>query len=154
MESKKDFAHDALRRLQRVAAKYARIESLPIPVAEGLEITTREAHAIQAVGERMRTNVTDLAAALGVTKSAASQMTSKLRDKGFLEKNQAPHSDKELQLALTPLGRKASQAHARSHGADREELMRRFQAFSLSQIATLSVLLESIEEVMDGRLDD
>lgn len=141
-----------VRQFQRVAAKYARIEELPIPVGDGIEITTREAHTIEAVGSRQQMSVTDVANAFGITKSAASQMVSRLCDKGFLEKKQAPHSNKEFQLTLTPLGQKAFDAHARFHGEDREALMERLRGYSLSQIATISVLLEAIGEVMDSRL--
>lgn len=141
-----------VRQFQRVATQYARIEELPIPVGDGIEVTTREAHTIEAVGNRQQMSVTEVAKAFGITKSAASQMVSKLCDKGFLEKKQAPHSNKEFQLTLTPLGRKAFDAHARFHGADREALMERLRGFSLSQIATISVLLEAIGEVMDNRL--
>lgn len=141
-----------VRQFQRVAAKYARIEELPIPVEDGIEVTTREAHTIESVGSRQQMSVTDVANAFGITKSAASQMVSKLCDKGFLEKKQAPHSNKEFQLTLTPLGRKAFDAHARFHGEDKEALMERLRGYSLSQIATISVLLEAVGEVMDNRL--
>ncbi len=141
-----------VRQFQRVAAKYARIEELPIPVEDGIEVTTREAHTIEAVGSHKQMSVTDVANAFGITKSAASQMVSKLCDKGFLEKKQSPHSNKEFQLTLTPLGRKAFDAHARFHGEDKKALMERLRGYSLSQIATISVLLEAIGEVMDNRL--
>ncbi|MGD9609994.1 MAG: MarR family winged helix-turn-helix transcriptional regulator [Desulfovibrionaceae bacterium] len=152
METKDDLIMSTVRQFQRVAAKYARIEELPIPVEDGIEVTTREAHTIEAVGNRQQVSVTDVANAFGITKSAASQMVSKLCDKGFLEKKQAPHSNKEFQLTLTPLGRKAFDAHARFHGEDKEALMERLRGYSLSQIATISVLLEAIGEVMDNRL--
>jgi len=152
METKDDLILGTVRQLQRVAAKYARIEELPIPVEDGIEVTTREAHTIEAVGNRQQMSVTDVATAFGITKSAASQMVSKLCDKGFLEKKQAPHSNKEFQLTLTSLGRKAFDAHARFHGEDKEALMERLRGYSLSQIATISVLLEAIGEVMDNRL--
>ncbi len=152
METKDDLMLATIRQLRGVAAKYARIEELPILVQEGIEVTTREAHTIQVVGERSQTSVTDVANAFGITKSAASQMVSKLCDKGFLEKRQASHSNKEYQLTLTPLGHKAYEAHERFHGEDREVLMERLRGFSLSQIATISVILEAIGDVMDSRL--
>ena len=141
-----------IRQLRGVAMKIARAEEMPIPVEEGLFMTTREAHTIEAVGRRPRMSVTDVANASGITKSAASQMVSKLCGKGFLEKKQAPHSNKEYQLMLTPLGGKAFEAHERFHGQDRDVLMERLRGFSLSQVATISVLLEAIGEVMDKRL--
>lgn len=152
METKDDLIMATVRQLRGVAAKYARMEEMPIPVGEGITVTTREAHTIEAVGNRKQMSVTDVANAFGITKSAASQMVSKLCDKGFLDKKQAPHSNKEFQLTLTPLGQKAFDAHERFHGQDREALMERLRGFSLSQVATISVLLEAIGDVVDKRL--
>jgi len=152
METKNDLIMATIRQLRSVAMKITRAEELPIPVEEGLSITTREAHTIEAVGRHPQMNVTEVANASGITKSAASQMVSKLCDKGFLSKKQAPHSNKEYQLTLSPLGEKAFEAHERLHGDGRELLMNRLSGFSFSQIAIISVLLETIEEVMDKRL--
>lgn len=152
METKDDLILSTVRQFQRVASLYARVEELPIPVADGVEVTTREAHTIEAVGMRKQMNVTEVANVFGITKSAASQMVSRLCEKGFLEKRQAPHSNKEFQLTLTPLGQQVFEAHARFHGQDREVLMERLRGFSLSQVATISVLLEAMGEVMDKRL--
>jgi DNA-binding MarR family transcriptional regulator len=133
---------------------YSRIEEMPIPVDEGMEVTTREAHTIQAVGEHERMSVTQLAAHFGVTKSGASQMVSKLVKRGFLVKKQSAHSNKEYELTLTPLGWKAFNAHEHFHGKDMADLVERLSPFSLSQIATLSVLLEALGNVMDQRLSE
>jgi DNA-binding MarR family transcriptional regulator len=152
METKKDLITATIRQLRGVAGKITRAEEMPILVEGGLLITTREAHTIEAVGRLPQMSVTDVANAFGITKSAASQMVSKLCSKGFLNKQQAPHSNKECQLTLTPVGKKAFEAHERFHGQDREALVERLSAFSLSQIATISVLLEAIGDVMDKRL--
>ncbi len=152
MDTKEDLIKATLLAFRRVAKMYARIEDLPIPVEEGLEVTTREAHMIQAVGEHKQMSVTQAAAHFGVTKSAASQMVAKLAKKGFLLKKQAAHSNKEFELSLTLLGEKAFQAHEQLHGKDMAGLVERMSTFSLSQVATLSVLLEAFEAVMHQRL--
>ena len=102
--------------------------------------------------DREGMSVTDVANAFDVTKSAASQMVSKLSDKGFLEKLQAPHSNKEYRLRLTPLGRKVYDAHERFHGADKHELVKRLRSFSKEEVAAVTVLLEAVSEVLDKRL--
>ena len=152
METSEDLIKTTIRELLRIARLYSRIEELPIPVDGSMEITTREAHTIQAVGEFERRNVTQVAAHFGITKSAASQMVAKLTKMGFLLKEQAAHSNKEYNLSLTPLGWKACRAHARFHGRDITNLVQRLSGFSLSQIATLSVMLETLGSVMDQRL--
>ncbi len=154
MESKQELIKSTIHDLIRVAKMYSRIEELPIKVHEGLEVTTREAHTIQTVGENELMSVTELSSYFGITKSAASQMVTRLVKKNFLLKKQAPHSNKEFQLSLTELGWLAFKAHEEFHGKDMLELLKRLSTFSISQIATLSVLLETISGIMEKRLNE
>ncbi len=152
METKEELIKATIQQLLRVVRKYSRIEELPVPVDGDIEITTAEAHTIQAVGEGEQMRVLDVATQFGITKSAASQMVAKLIRKGFVEKKQSLHNSKEFPLSLTELGWRAFRAHERFHGKDLAGLVNRLSAFSLSQIATISVLLEAIGSVMDERL--
>lgn len=154
METKEELIKSTIKQLLRIAKKYSAIEGLPVHVDGNIEITTAEAHTIQAVGEGEQMRVLDIAKHLGITKSAASQMVAKLIRKGFLEKRQSPNNSKEFPLSLTELGWQAFRAHERFHGKDWAELLNRLSAFSLSQIATISVLLEAIGGVMDERLSE
>jgi DNA-binding MarR family transcriptional regulator len=153
MENKEDLIKAAIQELLRIARRHSRIEELPIPVTDELSVTTREAHTVEAVGEQEPLSVTQLAVHFGITKSAASQMVSKLVKRGFIVKKQAAHSNKEFELSLTPLGWDVFTAHKRFHGKDMNDLINRLSPFSLSQIATLSVLLEAVADLMDQRLD-
>ncbi|OXS28378.1 MAG: MarR family transcriptional regulator [Desulfovibrio sp. MES5] len=152
MDTKDRHIFDAIKQFQFVARKFAQVEEMPIPVEPGFEVTTKEAHTIEAVGQKQPVNVTEIAVIFGVSRSAASQIVNKLHIKGLLEKKLAPHSEKELQLTLTPLGQRVFDAHKHFHGADQELLMDRLRGFSQSQIATVSELLKAIDEVMDKRL--
>ena len=154
METKEELIKSTIRQLLRIAKKYSSIEGLPVPVDGDIEITTAEAHTIQAVGEGEQVRVLDIATQFGISKSAASQMVAKLIKKGFLDKRQSPHNSKEFPLSLTELGWQAFHAHERFHGKDLSELLNRLSAFSLSQIATISVLLEAIGDIMDERLSE
>ena len=148
METKEDLIKTTIHDLLRIARTSSRIEQLPIDVDDNLRVSTREAHTVQAIGEYEKINVTQVASHFGITKSAASQMVKKLTEKGFLLKTQAIHSNKEFELSLTPLGQKVLLAHEKLHGNDMENLVNRLSSFSISQIATLSVLLNELETVM------
>jgi DNA-binding MarR family transcriptional regulator len=152
MENKEDLIKDTIRELLRIAHMYARIEEMSIPVSEDSEVTTREAHTIQAIGENEPMSVTQVGNYLGITKSASSQMVSKLVKRGLLLKKQSVHSNKEFELSLTTLGRSVFDAHERFHGKDMDNLVEKLSTFSLSQIATLSVLLEALGNAMEQRL--
>ena len=152
MEDKKDLIKNTVRELLRISSLYQRIEEMPIPVDDQTEVSTREAHTIQAIGENRKMSVTQVADHFGITKSGASQMVKKLTQKGFLLKRQAAHSNKEFELSLTPLGWQAFEAHERLHGKDFNKLIDGLTPFSISQIATLSVLLESLGTIMENRI--
>lgn len=154
METKDDLIKATIRDFLKISEMYSRIEEMPIPVREGLEVTTREAHTIQAIGENEPISVTQVASYFGITKSAASQMVSKLTKRGFLLKKQSLQSNKEFELSLTPLGWEAFQAHEQFHGGDMTDLIERLNTFSLSQIATLLVLLEALGDIMEQRLSN
>ena len=138
-----------MRELFRISTMYQRIEEMPIPVGSEFEVSTREAHMVQAVGENNNMSVTQLADHFGITKSGASQMVKKLTNKGFVLKRQAAHSNKEFELSLTPLGWEVFKAHERLHGQDFNTLIDGLASFSISQVATLSVLMESIGTTLE-----
>lgn len=152
METKEDLIKDTVHALLRVAKMYARIEDMPIPLNDGTEVTTREAHTIQAIGENEPMTVTSVSTYFGISKSAASQMVFRLVKKGLLLKEQSAQNAKEYELSLTPLGWLAFNAHEQFHGRDMVDLVERLSTFSLSQIATLSVMLEVIGSLMSRRL--
>ncbi len=58
-----------------------------------------------------------------------------------------------IQLSLTELGWLAFKSHEEFHGKDMPEVVKRLSAFSISQVATLSVLLETISGIMEKRLN-
>ena len=152
MNSKEDLVRKMSRTLFRILNKHTRLEALPFRIEEGVEVTHRELHVIQAVGENKRMNITDLGAFFGVTKSAVSQMTTKLVRKGFVEKESSVLNNKEMQLTLTQLGWRAFDLHEQFHGDHIADLLERLGSFSLSQVETTTVLLDVLERVVDERL--
>lgn len=152
MDTKEDLIKQTIYKLLRIAHMYSRIEAMPIPVSEEEAISTREAHTIQAIGVGDNVNVTQIAEHFGITKSAASQSIAKLEKRGFLTKTPAIHSNKELSLSLTELGWLAFRAHEQFHGKEFTQLVESLSSFPISQIATLSVLMETLGEVMEKRL--
>lgn len=153
MENKEEIIIKTIKTFASVASKYCESENLPIRVDEKTLVSTREAHVIQAIGEGEDVGVTYLGKFFGISKSAASQMVSKLNTKGFIKKIRSETNNKEIKLVLTALGQKAFDAHEKTHKEDRQYLVSKMSTFSLSQIATLSVMLESIGEIMDERID-
>jgi len=152
METKKELITDTVRQLARFARKFTFMETLPVRIEQGREITTHEAHIIQAIGENEEINITHLSKLFGVTKSATSQMISRLSKNGYVKKQKSPHSNKEYSLSLTQPGWQAYCAHQQFHRREMDELIHRLSSFSSTQIATISVILATINDVIDERV--
>jgi DNA-binding MarR family transcriptional regulator len=152
METKDDIIQETTRRLFRLLNKHAQLEALPVSLRDGTNLTHRELHVLDAIGEHAQNSVSDVGDRLGVTKSAASQMISKLTKKGLVEKHYASNSNKEYRLRLTGTGKEAFLLHKRVHGKHMVDIIARLETFSLSQIATVSVVLEVMENVVDERM--
>lgn len=154
MENKEEFIKNTIKKFALVASKYCESEELPIKVSSEIVISTKEAHVIQAIGDNEKIGVTDLGNFFGISKSAASQMVSKLSSRGFIKKMRSEINNKEVDLVLTVLGEEAYNAHENSHKKGRDYLVSKMSTFSLSQIATLLVMLECVEEIMEERLEE
>ena len=152
METKEDLIKALAVHLMRICNVHSRIEGHLIRFDEGVEMTPREIHTIQAIGKHKQMSVTDVAVYFRVTKAAASQMVARLAEKGFVTKEYGPESHKELRLSLTELGWRAFHTHERFHGEHITDLVNRLGAFTLPQVATTSALLEVIESVLEDRL--
>ncbi len=154
METKEDLVKDVTWQILRIFNKHSQIEAHAIRFDEDVVMTPREIHTIQVIGEHRGMNITEVADNFGVTKSAASQMVARLADKGFVNKRQAGHSNKEVELDLTELGCKAFYAHERFHARHIADIVNRLGAFTLSQVAAAAAVLEVIESVVDDRLSE
>ena len=152
METKEDIIKDLLRKLSRIIDTRSRMEALRIKY-DDVALSPREIHTIETIGKHENINVKELGDRFRVTKSAASQLVAKLERKGLVFKEPAAHSNKELHVRLTDSGWRTFHAHERLHNEHMADMVAKLETFSLSQIATTSVLLEIIENVMLSRLD-
>ncbi|MBC1377035.1 MarR family transcriptional regulator [Listeria innocua] len=74
-----------------------------------------EVHCIEFIAKNEDPNVTKLAEAFYMTKSAISKITKKLMDKGYIESYQKPENKKEIYFRLTTKGAEISQVHDNLH---------------------------------------
>ncbi|MBC1440011.1 MarR family winged helix-turn-helix transcriptional regulator [Listeria innocua] len=74
-----------------------------------------EVHCIEFIAKNEDPNVTKLAEAFYMTKSAISKITKKLMDKGYIESYQKPENKKEIYFRLTTKGAEINQVHDNLH---------------------------------------
>ncbi|MGL1956691.1 MAG: MarR family transcriptional regulator [Colwellia sp.] len=141
-------ATNVIRQFQKVASQYAQLEAMPIMINEQHMISTREIHTLDAIGDKRLNMVSDVGRHFGVTKSAASQLVSKLEAKGFLLKSSSAKNNKELQLVLTELGWEAYRVHEQLHGKERAALMAQLEQFPAEQLITFKEMLGLFSKVI------
>ena len=125
---------------------------MPVHLGGGRKLTAKEIHCLQAVGLCEGSNVKSLGDSLAVTKSAMSQMVSKLEGKGLVSKRSAPDNDKETLVYLTEDGWEAFAVHREFHERHMNTLRERLEEFPDEQIATASLILAVVESVVDDRM--
>lgn len=97
-----------------------RYEEKSLQVMGGLDLTTSEAHMVEAVGIGMREHpegvpVTQLADMLGVRVPTATASVKRLMEKGLLSKERSASDGRSINVRLTQQGRRAYRLHAGFH---------------------------------------
>lgn len=152
MNDKHELITGLLQCMRRLIDKHARLDDSPLHFAEGVVISPREIRTVEFIGIGDSTNVSDVAAHFHFTKSAASQLVTRLVKRGFVSKRTSAQSGKEVSLTLTSQGREAHRKYEAMVQELAAETMSRLETFSLHQISTASVLVEVMEGIVDERL--
>ncbi len=111
-----------------------RIASIPITVAE--------AHMLEAIEKNGGvTNISDLAARLGITMPTTTVAVKKLEKKGFVTKTPSSSDGRSSVVSLTDLGKKVDRAHRMFHLKMVKSISREFDE------SQQEVLLAAIEKL-------
>lgn len=97
-------------------------QKAPVEYGDGQALYRAEINLLEKIDEYPTANVSALSARSGVTKSAVTQMSAKLTEKGLIEPYQNPGNKKERYFRLTEAGRKARNAWAESNRTAAEEM--------------------------------
>jgi DNA-binding MarR family transcriptional regulator len=135
---------------QRVARKFAVIESLPVTFEDGETYHSAEVHTVALIGRHPDASGTDLASLAGVTRGAISQMLSKLEKRGIIERDHPAENAKEVRARLTDKGRRLFRSHEDHHTRFDRRMLDRFDMMSEREIAFLESVLTSIERYLDA----
>lgn len=135
----------------RTVNSYTRLEKETHTFGAGVKLRLSEVHTITAVGSHENINITNLAKMQGISKSAVSQMVSKLVQKGFIEKRPSPETENEVVLFLTMQGREVQEAHERQHVLLRKQLESIFSHYPEGTVNTLASLAAELQNVWDSR---
>ncbi|UCE72558.1 MAG: MarR family transcriptional regulator [Nitrospiraceae bacterium] len=95
----------------RMVNKYNALEKIPARHGTKHNLYHSERHLLDKVGDNTGMNVTEFAAAAGVTKGAISQLVTKLEKKGVVKRYKKSTNDKEVFLELTKTGKEVYRRH-------------------------------------------
>ncbi len=91
--------------------KYNALEKVPARHGTRHNLCHSERHMLDKIGDNTGMNVTEFAAAAGVTKGAISQLVTKLEKKGIVRRYKKSTNDKEVFLELTKSGQEVYKKH-------------------------------------------
>jgi DNA-binding MarR family transcriptional regulator len=95
----------------RMVTKYNSLEKIPARHGTRHNLYHSERHMLDKIGDNTDMNVTEFAAAAGVTKGAISQLVTKLEKKGIVRRYKKSTNDKEVFLELTKSGQEVYEKH-------------------------------------------
>jgi DNA-binding MarR family transcriptional regulator len=149
------YSYDYLYHLmERTHNKYNQFDNKMVVFLKNISITHTEIHALACIGDHKSLNLTQLANQRGISKSAASQMVYRLRDKGLVVKKASPKSDAEIVLSLTDLGKEAYEEHLRYHETTTSLFFQTLQHIPLATIKELENVLEKLDVALDEMLEN
>jgi len=109
-------------------------------------------HTIAGIDDHENINIKEIGDYFGVSKSAASQMITKLTRKGFVRKVTHPGDNREYRLTLTESGKKAYDVHREFHAVHAAAMKKELTGFTEDEITAAAKVLKVIENTIRKRL--
>ncbi|MGG1517102.1 MarR family transcriptional regulator [Paenibacillus oryzisoli] len=114
--------------------------------------TPSEVHCIEYIEKHADSNVTKLAEAFYMTRSAISKITKKLIDKGLIESYQKPDNLKEIYYRLTAQGKVIFNIHEELHSEFRERDKTVFEQVTDEQFDLMLTFMETYSRHLDAEI--
>jgi DNA-binding MarR family transcriptional regulator len=127
------------------------LESTPRDYGTGDLLYSTDLHTIVAVSRSPGCNLTELAIALDVSKPAASKFIKKLLGLGYLVKERARDSEKEVSFYLSEAGERAAHAHEKFEKRTFGPLRAIEAALQDADKKTIRAFLESLQEALERK---
>lgn len=136
------------RRFFEMLAAITTEQKIPREYCGGQVLYPSEMELLARIDENPACNISVLSAKSGVTKSAVTQMSAKLLEKGLIERYQSPKNKKEKFFRLTSIGRQARQGHIEYNQAAAEGLRQYLCSLTEGEKRTILVFMEEMKRYM------
>ncbi len=111
-----------------------------------------EVHCIEYIGRNVDSNVTKLAEAFYMTRSAISKLTKKLMVKGIIDSYQKPENKKEIYFRLTKQGEVIYKIHEDLHNEFRDRDKTVFDQVTEEQLNGILSFIEKYNRHLDEEI--
>lgn len=111
-----------------------------------------EVHCIEYIGKNADSNVTQLAEAFYMTRSAISKITKKLIEKGLIESYQKPENKKEIYFRLTEQGKAIHKVHEELHKEFQERDKAVFEQVTEEQFEDMLSFMKKYSRHLDAEI--
>ncbi len=108
---REDASKEIIELFIRMVNKYNALEKIPARHGTRHALYHSERHMLDKIGDNTGMNVSEFAAAAGVTKGAISQLVTRLDKKGIVRRYKKSTNDKEVFLELTKSGQEVYKKH-------------------------------------------
>lgn len=122
----------------------------------GFPLHSSQLRFIDTIHHNPDINVTDLAQILGISKSAVSKMTSKLKSMGLVERYTAPENKKDVLVKLTDRGELVHERFTKTYRNAFNHIHNKLDGYSQEEKATIIRFLRGFNDfilTMDSMLD-
>jgi DNA-binding MarR family transcriptional regulator len=148
----KRLSTELIHKFERIMNKYNKSEKKPKDYGISEVLYRSEVHTIEAIGKNNKINITQLAAYLGITKGAVSQMIDKLTKKDLVSKNTISETENEVALELTKKGWLVFNGHEEYHNGFYGEISKHLSKLSEENIQEVLDILTELENLLDKQL--
>ena len=152
--TKADKIHDFKETFLRIINKFKVLEKIPIDHGTGDLLYASEINTLEIIGDSPGINLTQLAIKKGVTKSAVSQIVTKLVNKQLVIRNQSPDHEKVFFLELTDTGKVAFENHEKFHEKYDKQMIEKLLGMKNEQLDLVVGTFKMLENTIDSYLDD
>lgn len=120
----------------------------PLDCGDNLKLYRSEINLLELIGSCPESNVSELSAKSGVTKSAVTQISVKLCEKGLIETYKSPHNKKEKYFRLTADGENAKKQYEDMNKQAAAKMRAYLCALSVNEKKTIMDFIKKAKEYM------
>lgn len=127
---REEVVYQLMESIYEVSRNISSYESIPRKYGTDDELYMVEAHTINLIGEKIKTNTSELAKLTNKTKGAISQMVYKLIKKDLVLKYKNPINSREVIIELSEKGKQVFQHHKKLDKMEYTKILNQLDEFS------------------------